>query len=43
MLEEFFKEFTIPTLGCIKITHAEEKITLPIGKMAKLENAILSC
>jgi muramoyltetrapeptide carboxypeptidase len=42
-LEELFKEFTIPTIGGIKITHAEEKITLPIGKMAKLENAILSC
>jgi len=42
-LEEMFYSFTPPTVGDFKITHAEEKITLPIGKKAKLENAILSC
>ena len=42
-LEELFKDFTLPTIGGFKITHAEEKITLPIGKMAQLENAVLSC
>lgn len=42
-LEELFKSFTPPSVGGFKITHAKEKITLPIGKNAKLENAILSC
>ena len=42
-LEELFYSFTPPTVGGFKITHAEEKITLPVGKFAKLENAILSC
>lgn len=42
-LEELFKSFTPPTVGGFKITHAEEKITLPVGKTAKLENANLSC
>ena len=42
-LDELFKSFTPPTVGGFKITHAEEKITLPVGKLAKLENAILSC
>lgn len=37
-LEELFKSFTQPTVGGFKITHAQEKITLPIGKKAKLEN-----
>ena len=37
-LEELFYSFTPPTVGGFKITHAEEKITLPIGKKAKLEN-----
>lgn len=40
-LEELFKSFTLPTVGGFKITHAEEKITLPVGKSAKLENNIL--
>ena len=42
-LEELFKAFTTPTVGGFKITHAEDKITLPVGKLAKLENTILSC
>lgn len=42
-LEELFKTFTPPTVSGFKITHAVEKITLPVGKIAKLENAKLSC
>ena len=42
-LEDLFKTFAPPTLGGFKITHAEDKITLPVGKLAKLENATLSC
>ena len=42
-LEELFDSFSVPAVGGFKITHSEEKITLPIGKMAKLENGILSC
>ncbi len=40
-LEDLFKTFTPPTVGGFKITHAKEKITLPVGKRAKLENNIL--
>ncbi len=40
-LEELFKEFTIPTVGGFKITHEQEKITIPIGKYAKLANKII--
>lgn len=42
-LEELFNSFTIPTVGGFKITHAQEKITLPVGEKAKLENVTLSC
>ena len=42
-LEELFKSFTLPTAAGFKITHAKDKITLPVGKIAKLENAKLSC
>ena len=42
-LEKVFEEFTIPTFGGFKITHKNDKITLPIGKLAKLENKTLSC
>ena len=42
-LEELFKTFTPPTVGGFKITHSKEKITLPVGKFAKLENTTLSC
>ncbi|MBR2430351.1 LD-carboxypeptidase [bacterium] len=41
-LEELFSSFVMPTIGGFKITHAEEKITLPVGRFAKLENGILS-
>lgn len=37
-LESLFNTFTPPTVGGFKITHAEEKITLPIGKMALINN-----
>ena len=42
-LEELFKTFTPPTVGGFKITHSREKITLPVGKFAKLENTTFSC
>lgn len=35
-LEEFFHEFKIPTTGGFRITHAQEKITIPIGRKCKL-------
>lgn len=35
-LEEFFHEFKIPTTGGFGITHAQEKITIPIGRKCKL-------
>ncbi len=40
-LDEFFNEFKIPTVGGFKITHNQEKITIPIGKKASLENVVL--
>ena len=40
-LEELFKSFEIPTVGGFKITHSAEKITLPIGKIAHLQNCTL--
>lgn len=40
-LEELFAEFTIPAAGGFKITHEQEKITIPIGKHARLANKIL--
>ena len=36
-LNDLFYSFSLPTTGGFKITHAQEKITLPIGKQAKLE------
>lgn len=45
-LEEYFDELSanlkIPFVGGFKITHSQDKITLPIGKKAKLEGNILS-
>jgi len=45
-LEEYFKELSeklnIPVISGFRITHAKEKITLPIGKTAKLENKTLT-
>lgn len=40
-LDELFEEFTVPTVGGFKITHNSEKITIPIGKKASLENVVL--
>jgi muramoyltetrapeptide carboxypeptidase len=33
-LKDLFHEFRVPTAGGFKITHARDKITLPIGKLA---------
>ncbi|MBO5738661.1 LD-carboxypeptidase [bacterium] len=40
-LDDLFYKFDIPTIGGFKITHAKEKITLPVGKKAVLENNVL--
>lgn len=40
-LDELFEEFRVPTIGGFKITHNPEKITIPIGKKASLENVVL--
>ena len=40
-LKDLFKTFTQPTVAGFKITHSNDKITLPIGKKAKLENNVL--
>lgn len=40
-LEDLFKTFVPPTVGGFKITHSEEKITIPIGKRAKLVDTTL--
>lgn len=37
-LEELFAEFNLPTVGGFKITHAKEKITIPIGRKAELKD-----
>lgn len=41
-LEEFFNEFELPTAGGFKITHNQEKITIPVGKHARLKDKILN-
>ena len=35
-LDDYFKTLALPTVGGFKITHGKEKITLPVGKLAKL-------
>jgi len=40
-LEAFFKTFTLPTVSGFKITHACDKITIPIGKIFTLNGAKL--
>lgn len=40
-LDDLFYQFEIPTIGGFKITHAKEKITLPVGKKAVIENNVL--
>ena len=41
-LENFFNSFIIPTIYIQGITHSKEKITLPIGRKAKLEGLKLN-
>lgn len=41
-LNDLFYSFAIPTVGGFKITHLEEKITLPIGKQARLDGLKLN-
>lgn len=41
-LECLFKTFTMPTVSGFKITHAEEKVTLPVGKRCYLEGLKLT-
>ena len=44
-LDEYFKELSehlnIPVLGGFKITHNEDKITIPIGKKSEINNLTL--
>lgn len=40
-LEELFTTFSVPTIGGFKITHAEEKITLPIGRKSFISDKLL--
>lgn len=40
-LEELFHEFPVPTVGGFKITHNNEKITIPIGAKAVLSDQTL--
>ena len=37
-LNDLFEGFEIPTVGGFKITHNKEKITIPVGKLAKLNS-----
>jgi len=45
-LEDFFnelvKKYNFPILGGFKITHSKDKITIPIGTMAKIKNNVFS-
>ena len=40
-LEDFFKTFTLPTVSGFKITHACDKITIPIGRIFTLNDTKL--
>jgi len=41
-LEDYFRTLYLPTIGGFKITHAQEKITLPVGKYAQIyENTLV--
>lgn len=40
-LDEYFKTLSVPTISGFKITHAQEKITIPIGKKALIRENIL--
>ena len=37
-LEDYFKTLALPVVGGLKITHRDEKISLPVGKFAQLCN-----
>lgn len=39
-LDEIFAEFSVPTLKGLKITHSHDKITVPIGVKARIENGM---
>ena len=40
-LEKLFYDFALPTAGGFKITHAKDKITIPIGKKCSLDGVNL--
>lgn len=40
-LDEYFKTLPLPTISGLKITHNQDKITIPIGKNALIRNNIL--
>ncbi len=40
-LDEYFKTLPFPTISGLKITHNQDKITIPIGKNALISNNIL--
>ena len=40
-LDEYFKTLPFPTISGLKITHNQDKITIPIGKNALIRNNIL--
>ncbi len=40
-LDEYFKTLPFPTISGLKITHNQDKITIPIGKNAHIRNNIL--
>ena len=42
LFNELAEELNVPVLGGFKITHAKDKMTLPLGVNAKIENNILS-
>ena len=41
-LEDLFCELPVTAAGGFKITHAKDKITLPIGRKCRLEDTVLS-
>ena len=42
IFEEIAKSYNIPVIGGFKITHGNEKITVPVGAKVKLKNEILT-
>lgn len=41
-LDEYFKTIPVPSVSGFKITHAQDKITIPVGKKALLRKNVLS-